>query len=126
MKVRLSQTAGFTLVEIMVVVGIIGLLTPIAIPSIMRARANAQKSTCINNLRQIDAAKQQWATETGQATTAVATSSDINQYMSRAVASLRDVYCPLDPNKSFSTSYTINDLATVPECNLDPATHVLQ
>ena len=59
------RKTGFTLVEIMIVVAIIGLLAAIAIPAFMRARDNARKSACINNLRQIDGAKDQYAVEQG-------------------------------------------------------------
>ena len=47
----------------MIVVAIIGLLAAIAIPNFVRARATAQQNACINNLRQIDAAANQWALE---------------------------------------------------------------
>ncbi len=49
---------AFTLVEIMIVVGIIGLLCSIAIPSFVRARATSQQNACINNLRQIEYGKE--------------------------------------------------------------------
>ena len=60
---KATSRAGFTLVEIMIVVAIIGLLASIAIPNFVKARATAQANACINNLRQIDGAAQQWALE---------------------------------------------------------------
>ena len=126
MKVRLSQRAGFTLTEIMIVVGIIGLLTPIAIPNMLRARANSQRSTCINNIRQIDAAKQQWATETGRAPTATPTSAEVVPYLNREPGTLAGLCCPQDPGKSFATSYTLGNVSTRPTCNIQAATHVFE
>src|ERR1043165_6158878 len=81
MKIRASRKAGFTLVEIMIVVAIIGLLAAIAIPNFVKARTTSQQNACINNLRQYDGAVQQWALENKKDSTATYTMTSIQPYV---------------------------------------------
>ena len=64
---RSHHRSGFTLVEIMIVVAIIGLLAAIAIPSFVNARTKSQQNACINNLRQANGAVQQYALDNNNA-----------------------------------------------------------
>ena len=100
------RKSGFTLVEIMIVVAIIGLLAAIAIPSFMRARASSQQNACINNIRQMSGAEDQYAIENNKVTGNACTSANITPYLKKWPV------CPA------SGAYTINTIGNDPTCNI--------
>jgi len=110
---RFRKSKGFTLVEIMIVVLIIGILLAIAVPNFIKARENSRIRTCIANLRQIEAAKEQWAMENKKGSTTPTTANLSPDYMKSFPT------CP-----SGAVAYTIGQVDANPTCS-NAATHVL-
>lgn len=123
MKINTSRKAGFTLVEIMIVVAIIGLLAAIAIPNFVKARTTSQINACINNLRQIDSAIQQWALESGAASGATVTEANVAPYIGRAAGSATfaaaKCVCPT------AGTYSVTTVGAAPTCSKSADLHVL-
>ena len=78
-----KKRAGFTLVEIMIVVAIIALLAAIAVPGFLRARKRSQASKILNDLRLVSAAVDQYAIETSKTTGALVNTADWTNYMKK-------------------------------------------
>lgn len=93
---------------------IIGLLSAIAIPNFVKARKTAQMNACINNLRLIDSAKQEWQLEKGKDATAKPMQADIAPYLGRN---------QMMPTCPAGGTYEINSTNEVPTCTIPD--HVL-
>ena len=99
---------GFTLVEIMIVVAIIGLLAAIAIPSFVKARNTSRQNACINHLRQIDSAKEQWAMQNNISASTAVTTVDVNSFIKGGT----NPVCPAGGN------YAYNVIDSDPTCSI--------
>jgi prepilin-type N-terminal cleavage/methylation domain-containing protein len=120
MKGRKARVNGFTLVEMMIVVALIGMLSVIAIPNWVRARTTSQTNVCINNLRQIWAATQQWSLDNRKGPSEPVTPEEILPYLKNAVV------CPAGGlSATFGSSYTLTTVAELPTCRSGLAAHML-
>lgn len=129
MKTNSLSKRGFTVLEIMVVVAIIGIVLAMVIPRVVRARATAQMNYCINNLDQLDAAKSAWATAMRADPSTVPAASAIQPFLGRGSGGTLPT-CPSDTNNTFATSYSLRAVGTTPICLIGSSytsqPHVLQ
>ncbi|MBI3880075.1 MAG: DUF4190 domain-containing protein [Verrucomicrobia bacterium] len=87
----------------------LGVLSVIAIPNFVKARDTAIHNACVNNLRQIDGAKEMWALENKKAAGAPVTAADLSQYLKGGFESLHCLG---------GGTYTVNSLDQRPTCSV--------
>lgn len=102
-----TSKSGFTLIEIMIVILILGIIMAIAIPNMLTARSNSSARVCRENLRAISHAKERWAMENNKPASATPVWSDI-------VPTYLKGQMPVCPENG---TYSIGDLGTDPTCS---------
>ena len=121
MKKLTNKRAGFTLVEIMIVVAIIALLAAIAVPGFLRARKRSQASKIINDLRLVDAAVDQYAIERGKLSGNTVLVADWTAYVKKDTnlyATGADIF-----GNSFGDQ-TVDSIPKVPQASFDTLSDV--
>ena len=102
------KAKGFTLVEIMIVVAIIGILIAIAVPGFIRARSQSRMKSCQENLTKIDGSKEQWALENKKSAGSTVDSTGVVSYIKGSAM-------PICPGGG---SYSLNAVDTPPTCSI--------
>jgi hypothetical protein len=109
MMSRKEQTLVFATATIFV----FGFLAFVALPRFIRVRTTSSSNACVNNLRQIDGAKQQWALEHSADGSNVPSWKDLGPYIGRK-GDGSDVVCP----HGGSYSNTLGPVSNAPTCSV--------
>jgi prepilin-type N-terminal cleavage/methylation domain-containing protein len=107
MHTKNQRMRGFTLVEIMIVIGIMSILLAVAIPHFVKARGNSYAKTCQSNLKNILGAKERWAMENNQDATSTPAMNELVQ-----------TYLKSTPQCPAGGTYTVGSMGELPVCNV--------
>jgi len=105
-----NSSQSFANLALLPAVAVPAMLSAIAIPNFVKARSTSQQNACINNLRQLDAAKNQWALEQGKKTGDACTAADLKPYIRLINGHLPK--CPA------GGTYTIGTIGETPKCSM--------
>ena len=109
MRLKVQRGAGFTLIEIMIVVAIIGLLAAVAIPNLTGNIKKARRQACINNLKTLQGVKAQWALENKKADTDTPTDAELYG---------PDKYVDPKPECPAGGTYNLGPVSDKPTCTV--------
>ena len=115
---RSKNNSGFTLIEIMIVVLLIGILLAIAVPNFIYAREQSRRKACIGNLRKIEWAKDAYLMDNNLDNNTAITATNI--YPASGLG-----YIKVAPNCPSGGSYTIGDGKTDPSCTFSTNGHLV-
>jgi competence protein ComGC len=115
-----NSGSGFGFTEIVILIFLIGVVVAIAIPNFVRDPWTSPANACINNLREIDASKNQWALEHNAKSNDVVTINDIKPYIE---SERNNAFIKLDakgnlPKCPSGGTYTIGKVGEPPTCSL--------
>ncbi len=101
-----NRSTGFTLVEIMIVMLVLGILIVIAVPAFVTSRARSTEKACLSNLRELEEAKEQWAMEYSKPSTSTPSQDDLYPTFLHSWPT-----CPM------AGTYTLGNMSTRPTCD---------
>jgi len=114
MRSKAKKSAGFTMVEIMIVIMIMAILTSIAVPNFLQARNSSRKGACIHNLKYIDTRKELYAME-----------AKLENGDTVTWSNLVPAYMKFQPDCPSGGDYSINVIGTNPDCSLSAQGHTI-